>query len=155
MSLNVLLLGPQGAGKGTQAKRISAEYGIPQIASGEILRAEMAAGTDLGRWLVGRGIDTLAVAGYMTHNCVDSTVRHALHAGYRVEVLADAIGAVSYANAAGRADARSIHEAFTVVMQSRFAAVMPVDDWVDAVAGRREPVRDSIYASVRRAREAA
>jgi adenylate kinase len=47
--LNVLLLGPQGAGKGTQAKRISAEYGIPHIASGEILRAEMAAGTDLGR----------------------------------------------------------------------------------------------------------
>ena len=49
MSLNVLLLGPQGAGKGTQAKRISAEYGIPHIASGEILRAEMAAGTDLGK----------------------------------------------------------------------------------------------------------
>jgi adenylate kinase len=49
MSLNVLLLGPQGAGKGTQAKRISAEYGIPPIASGEILRAEMAAGTELGQ----------------------------------------------------------------------------------------------------------
>ena len=48
MPLNVLLLGPQGAGKGTQAKRISAEYGIPHIASGEILRAEMDAGTDLG-----------------------------------------------------------------------------------------------------------
>jgi adenylate kinase len=47
--LNVLLLGPQGAGKGTQAKRISSEYGIPHIASGEILRAEMDAGTDLGR----------------------------------------------------------------------------------------------------------
>jgi adenylate kinase len=47
--LNVLLLGPQGAGKGTQAKRISAEYGIPHIASGEILRAEMQAGTELGR----------------------------------------------------------------------------------------------------------
>jgi adenylate kinase len=42
-------LGPQGAGKGTQAKRISDEYGIPHIASGEILRAEMAAHTDLGR----------------------------------------------------------------------------------------------------------
>ncbi len=49
MPLNVLLLGPQGAGKGTQAKRISAEYGIPHIASGEILRAEMNAGTELGR----------------------------------------------------------------------------------------------------------
>jgi adenylate kinase len=49
VALNVLLLGPQGAGKGTQAKRISAEYGIPHIASGEILRAEMGAGTELGR----------------------------------------------------------------------------------------------------------
>jgi adenylate kinase len=48
MALNVLLLGPQGAGKGTQAKRISAEYGLPHIASGEILRAEMDAGTELG-----------------------------------------------------------------------------------------------------------
>jgi adenylate kinase len=49
VALNVLLLGPQGAGKGTQAKRISAEYDIPHIASGEILRAEMEAGTELGR----------------------------------------------------------------------------------------------------------
>ena len=48
MPLNVLMLGPQGAGKGTQAKRISTEYGIPHVASGEILRAEMAAGTELG-----------------------------------------------------------------------------------------------------------
>jgi adenylate kinase len=49
VALNVLLLGPQGAGKGTQAKRISAEYGLPHIASGEILRAEMDAGTELGK----------------------------------------------------------------------------------------------------------
>jgi adenylate kinase len=49
VALNVLLLGPQGAGKGTQAKRISAEYGIRHIASGEILRAEMEADTELGR----------------------------------------------------------------------------------------------------------
>ena len=48
MPLNVLLLGPQGAGKGTQAKRIAAEHSIPHIASGEILRAEMGARTDLG-----------------------------------------------------------------------------------------------------------
>jgi adenylate kinase len=49
MPLNVLLLGPQGSGKGTQANRIAAEYGIPHVASGEILRAEMQAGTKLGR----------------------------------------------------------------------------------------------------------
>jgi adenylate kinase len=48
VALNVLLLGPQGSGKGTQARRISEEYGIPHIASGEILRAEMQAGTELG-----------------------------------------------------------------------------------------------------------
>ena len=49
MALNILLLGPQGAGKGTQGKLISAEYGIPHIASGDILRAAIASGTELGR----------------------------------------------------------------------------------------------------------
>jgi len=43
------LLGPQGAGKGTQAKRISAEYGIPHIATGDMLRTAITAGTELGR----------------------------------------------------------------------------------------------------------
>ena len=45
----MLLLGPQGAGKGTQAKRVAAEYDISHIASGEILRSEMQAGTELGQ----------------------------------------------------------------------------------------------------------
>jgi adenylate kinase len=45
----VLLLGPQGSGKGTQAKRIEAEYGIPQIATGDMLRQAMEQGTELGR----------------------------------------------------------------------------------------------------------
>jgi adenylate kinase len=49
MPLDLLLLGPPGAGKGTQAKRIAAERGIPQIATGDILRAAMADGTELGR----------------------------------------------------------------------------------------------------------
>jgi adenylate kinase len=47
--VNVLLLGPQGSGKGTQAKRIEAEYGIPHIATGDMLRAAMQQGTELGR----------------------------------------------------------------------------------------------------------
>jgi adenylate kinase len=46
--VNILLLGPQGSGKGTQAKRIQAEYGVPHIATGEILRAAMQEGTELG-----------------------------------------------------------------------------------------------------------
>jgi adenylate kinase len=47
--VNLLVLGPQGAGKGTQAKRIAAEYEIPHIATGDMFRAEQAAGTDFGR----------------------------------------------------------------------------------------------------------
>ena len=47
--MNVLLLGPQGAGKGTQARRIAADYGLPHIATGDILRQAMADDTPLGR----------------------------------------------------------------------------------------------------------
>ena len=47
--MNVLLLGPQGSGKGTQAKRIEAEYGIPHIATGDMLRTAMEDGTELGQ----------------------------------------------------------------------------------------------------------
>ena len=47
--MNILLLGPQGSGKGTQAKRIAEEYGLAHIATGDMLRAAIAAETPLGR----------------------------------------------------------------------------------------------------------
>jgi adenylate kinase len=47
--MNLLVLGPQGSGKGTQAKRISAEYGIPHVSTGDMFRAAVAAGSELGR----------------------------------------------------------------------------------------------------------
>jgi adenylate kinase len=49
--VNILLLGPQGSGKGTQAKRISEEYGVPHIATGDMLRTAIEADTPLGRRL--------------------------------------------------------------------------------------------------------
>ncbi len=44
----VVLLGPPGAGKGTQAKRIMERYGIPQVSTGDLLRDNVARGTELG-----------------------------------------------------------------------------------------------------------
>jgi adenylate kinase len=47
--VKLLVLGPQGAGKGTQAKRVAAAYGIPHVSTGDMFRAAVAAQTELGR----------------------------------------------------------------------------------------------------------
>ncbi len=47
--MNLVLLGPPGAGKGTQAERISALYGVPHISTGDIFRDNLKRGTELGR----------------------------------------------------------------------------------------------------------
>ena len=47
--MNLLVLGPQGSGKGTQASRLAEERGIPHVSTGDMFRAAIAAGTPLGR----------------------------------------------------------------------------------------------------------
>jgi adenylate kinase len=47
--MNLLVLGPQGSGKGTQAARIAAELGIPHVSTGDMFRAAIEAGSELGR----------------------------------------------------------------------------------------------------------
>jgi adenylate kinase len=46
--VNLLVIGPQGSGKGTQAARLSDAHGIPHVSTGEMFRAAIAAGTELG-----------------------------------------------------------------------------------------------------------
>jgi len=48
-ALNVIMLGPPGAGKGTQAERLARTRGLPKISTGDILRESVNAGTELGR----------------------------------------------------------------------------------------------------------
>jgi adenylate kinase len=49
MGLDLVLLGPPGSGKGTQAAMLSEKYGIPAISTGDVLRAQVDAGTPLGK----------------------------------------------------------------------------------------------------------
>nr|WKF57169.1 Streptothricin hydrolase [Paraburkholderia busanensis] len=115
-------------------------------------QASSFAGTDLADWLAARNIDTLTVTGYMTHNCDASTTNHAYHMGLAVEFLHDATGSVPYENSAGFASAKDIHHAFSVVLQSNFAAVASTDEWLAALKNGTALQKDNIYASNQKAR---
>ncbi|MEK4032496.1 cysteine hydrolase family protein [Methylocystis sp. IM3] len=108
-------------------------------------------GTDLEQWLRANAIDTVTIVGYMTHNCILSTIVQALHLDFAVEFLSDAGGSVSYANSAGYASAEDIHRVICVVLQSRFAAVLRTAEWATCLETNSVPERDNIYTSYRQA----
>ncbi|MBD9664642.1 nicotinamidase-related amidase [Variovorax beijingensis] len=109
-------------------------------------------GTDFADWIARHQIDTLSVAGYMTHNCDASTVFEAMHRGLNVEFLSDASGALPYENAAGRVSAEEIHRVFSVVFHSNFAAVTTTEAWIAALQAGQPIEKDNVVMSNRRAR---
>lgn len=83
--------------------------------------------TELESWLRERGLERLAVAGYMTHMCVDTTSRQAMHLGFEVTVLDDATGTIDVSDAL---PAALVQEVELGVLASGFATVRPTRDWI-------------------------
>ncbi len=91
-------------------------------------------GTSLEEILKSIGADTIAICGYMTQMCCDTTSRQAFHLGFAVEFLSDATGTLDIANAAGKVSAEELHRAVLVTQAMRFARVIPSSEWTDEVA---------------------
>jgi nicotinamidase-related amidase len=87
-------------------------------------------GTNLETWLRERGVETVAVAGYMTQMCCDTTARQAMHRGFGVEFLSDGTGTLAIKNAAGAVSDEELHRAILVTQQMRFSRVMKTDEWI-------------------------
>jgi nicotinamidase-related amidase len=87
-------------------------------------------GTPLDSILAAEGIELVTIAGYMTHMCVDTTARQAVHLGYTAEILSDATGTLSLENTGGKATGEELHRA-TLVAQGQFLSeVVTTDAWL-------------------------
>jgi nicotinamidase-related amidase len=87
-------------------------------------------GTLLEEWLREQDIDTVTIAGYMTHMCCDTTARQAVHRGLTVEFLRDATGTLDLANSAGEVTAEELHRSILCAQQMMLSEVMSVAEWV-------------------------
>lgn len=107
------------------------------------------AGTDLERWLRASGVDTVAIAGYMTQHCCAGTARDAAALGFAVEFLSDATGTLGLVNEAGAISAEELHHSALVTMQSEFAAVATTAEWAAAVAAGTPLHASNLWDSTR------
>ena len=87
-------------------------------------------GPDLDAWLRSRGIDTVAIAGYMTQICCDTTARQAMHLGYKVEFLSDATGTLAVTNSAGSVTAEELHRSILVAQQMFISEGLDSKAWL-------------------------
>jgi len=88
-------------------------------------------GTPLEEWLRQREIETVAIAGYMTHMCCDTTARQAVHRGMKVEFLQDATGTLDLSNTAGEVKAEELHRSILCAQQMMLSEVLDVATWAE------------------------
>lgn len=86
--------------------------------------------TPLEDWLRDHGVDTVTVAGYMTHMCCDTTARQAVHRGLKVEFLRDATGTLALSNSAGDVTAEELHRSILCAQQMLLSEVLDVQNWI-------------------------
>ncbi|MEK7699002.1 MAG: cysteine hydrolase family protein [Planctomycetota bacterium] len=91
-------------------------------------------GTSLEPWLHQQGIDTVVIAGYMTHMCCDTTARQAVHRGFTVEFLSDATGTLPLKNTAGEVSAEELQRAILCAQQMLLSEVISTDAWCRRIA---------------------
>jgi adenylate kinase len=133
--LNLILLGPPGAGKGTQAERLRDDFQLPHISTGDILRAQVADETELGmeaqRYMdAGELVPDEVIVGMITSRVADGDARDGfLLDGFpRNEAQADALGEAL--NGLGRR------------LTAALLIEVPDDDLVRRLAGRRVCVKN-------------
>ena len=97
------------------------------------------ADTDLEAWLREKGVDTVTLVGYMTNNCILASAAEGETLGLTTEVLSDATGAISIANDAGFADAKTIHTTIMAVLHSNWASVASTEAWTQSLTAQ-EPL---------------
>lgn len=133
--LNLILLGPPGAGKGTQAERLRDDFGLPHISTGDMLRAEVAAGSELGneakRYMdAGELVPDEVIIGMITKRVEEDDARN----GFLLD---------GFPRNAGQAEA--LAQAMERLGRRLAAAVLievPDEDLVRRLAGRRVCVKN-------------
>ena len=92
------------------------------------------ADTDLAERMRARDLGTATLVGSVTSSPVLASAADAECVGFEIEVLSDATGAINLANAAGTADAKTVHTVLMTLLNSSWASVANTDAWIAAVA---------------------
>lgn len=126
--MNLVLLGPPGAGKGTQATRLSQEFSVRHLSSGDVLRAERKAGTELGA----------KVAGYMDAGALvpDEIIIEVILSQVKAEPSGVLLDGFPRTRAQAESLLRALEESGSGV-DAVISLEVPDEDIVERITGRR------------------